>query len=192
MSALDQLRDAIRRDNWVILDTETTGLNIGEIVSIAILNCYGNMIVNTLVKPQQPIPPASTVIHGITDKDVINMPTWLDVQPYIKKVLTGKDVIIYNAAYDRKMMAQSSERWGIKRVDQIIDCQYYCAMNAYAEYNGDWSEYHQSFRWVKLTEAWSTIVRSSDDLIKNAHTALVDCMMVHDICVALDKILPAE
>jgi len=49
--------DVIESRDFVILDTETTGLyDDDEIVSIAIINSDGQTLLNQLVKPVRPIP----------------------------------------------------------------------------------------------------------------------------------------
>lgn len=55
----------------VYLDTETTGLgSTDEIIEISIIDDDGSTLLETLVKPSQPIPADSTRVHGITDADV--------------------------------------------------------------------------------------------------------------------------
>src|SRR5690606_33823093 len=56
--------------NVVILDTETTGLYDAEIVEIAVIDLGGNILMNTLVRPKNPIPAEVTAIHGINNEMV--------------------------------------------------------------------------------------------------------------------------
>ena len=49
-------REQLNQNDWVILDTETTGLYYPEIVEIAVVNCTGEALLNTLVKPTITIP----------------------------------------------------------------------------------------------------------------------------------------
>src|SRR5690349_18632265 len=98
-------RDILNRNNFVVLDTETTGLEKpAEICEIAIIGVNGEPLVNTLVKPVRPIPPAASTITGITDDMVASAPSWVDVRPMVLEAIRGKDVIVYNATYDRKLM----------------------------------------------------------------------------------------
>ena len=64
-----------------IFDLETTGVNISQdkIVEICVLKVTpaGEREVKTWrVNPEMPIPPGSTKIHGITDEDIKDCPTF--------------------------------------------------------------------------------------------------------------------
>ena len=62
-------------ETWVILDTETTGLdNTAEAIQIGVLAPDGNVLLNTLVNPICHIPENVTHIHGITNEMVEDAP----------------------------------------------------------------------------------------------------------------------
>jgi DNA polymerase-3 subunit epsilon len=163
----------IRRRDFLVLDTETTGLERGEIVQIAVVDATGNVLLDTLVKPGQPIPGDATRIHGIHDYDVQDAPSWALISPALVKLLTGRDVVIYNAVYDRKMMHQSAEAAGLPKVDWKALASFWCAMEAFAEVFGDWNAYRGSYRWQKLV----TAARFYGLPVVDAHSALGDCLM---------------
>lgn len=163
----------VRREQFLVLDTETTGLKVGEIVQIAIVDHTGNELLNTLVKPVLAIPPDATNIHGITDEMVSSAPGWNIVAPQVIDIIKGRDVIVYNATYDRKMMHQSDEHWTSERTVWRELCNWHCAMEAYAEHYGDYNSWHGSYRWQSLTNA----MFQQDLPTQQAHTALGDCLM---------------
>ncbi|KAB7833563.1 3'-5' exonuclease [Streptomyces mobaraensis] len=85
----------------VVLDTETTGLHSGaRIVEIAVLSSGGEVLLDTLLDPGEPIPRDASAIHGITDADVAGAPRFTDVLVQLTGVLDGKRVLIYNDVYD--------------------------------------------------------------------------------------------
>jgi len=164
----------IRRNNFVVLDTETTGLaKPAEIVSIAILDRDGQTLLDTLVHPVRPIPTDATAIHGITNDDVALAPGWYEVQPRVVEIITGKDVIVYNAVYDRSMMHLSDEVAGLPHTDYRMLSNWACAMEWYAEIYGSWNEYHRSYRWQSLSNA----MRQQSLPVIEAHRALGDVKM---------------
>lgn len=172
-SPLEQVRVVAFRNNFVVLDTETTGKRDGEVCQIAIIDHRGNTLLDQLVKPVYPIPPDASRVHGITNDQVKDAPGWAEVAPRVKDILAGKDVIVYNAVYDRKIMHRAAEHAGMEKIDWKVLSPWYCAMEAYAEYHGDWNDYHQSYRWQKLSVA----AERCGVEVKNAHNALGDCLM---------------
>lgn len=173
MTTLASFREALTDQDFLVLDTETTGLYEGEIVQIAIINSAGETLLNTLVKPVEPIPADATNIHGITDDKTKDAPTWIDLAPQIKTILEGKLLVVYNAVYDRKMMHQTAERHNLPKVEWKEVCEWHCAMEAFAEFYGDYNRYRGSYRWQKLVMA----ARHCGVEYADAHDALADCKM---------------
>jgi DNA polymerase-3 subunit epsilon len=103
VSAVLWAREQLTQENWVILDTETTGLYDAEIVEIAIIASLGKILLDTLIKPSIPIPAEVTEIHGINDEMVADAPTFPEVYP-TDAALKDKRVLIYNSAFDIKIL----------------------------------------------------------------------------------------
>ncbi len=169
--------DVIKSGEFVILDTETTGLYAGsEIVSIAIIDSKGETLLDTLVKPAQPIPTDATRIHGITNEMVKDAPPFpLD---QIHELLAEQQVIVYNASYDQTMLYRSAESAGMTRVDWAGIADWHCAMEHFAEIYGEWNEYHGNYRWQRL----ETACRYYKIPVVGAHGALADCLMTLEVC----------
>lgn len=175
--------DVIKSGDYVILDTETTGLYDAEICQIAIIDSDGQPLLDTLVKTTRPIPTDAQAIHGISTEMVKNSPTYAELAPRIKEILTGRDVIVYNAIYDRKMLHQSAEKVGIEKVEWKEVARWWCAMEAFAPIFGQWNARHGSYKWQTLT----TAARHYSVTVKNAHTALGDCLMTLGVVKAMVK-----
>jgi DNA polymerase-3 subunit epsilon len=178
---LEAFLDMIREGAFLVLDTETTGLKEGEIVQIAVANSAGNALLDTFVRPNKPIPPDATRIHGITDAMVATAPMWADVQPMVLELLDNRDVVVYNAVYDRRMMHQSDESNGLSALNYKGLVRFWCAMTAFAEVYGEWNDYRGSFTWqsLKLAAAFYHIQQPA------AHSALGDCLTTLDVCLAM-------
>lgn len=168
--------DAIFADTmikkYVILDTETTGLERGEIVQIAVVDQSGEVLMNEYVKPVNPIPHEATRIHGITDAMVKDASPFAFIRLKLQPILTGTHVIVYNAVYDRKMLHQSAEAAGIPKVEWKELSLWHCAMEEFAAIYGDFNERTQSFRWQKLSTA-AAFYGIGQPV---EHTALADCL----------------
>ncbi|MBN2486309.1 MAG: 3'-5' exonuclease [Bacteroidales bacterium] len=100
----------------VFFDLETTGINVASdrIVEISYLKVCpnGNEESKTLrVNPTIPIPAKATEIHGITDEDVKNEPTFNEIAKNIAKVLEGCDIAGYNSnKFDIPLLAEEMLR----------------------------------------------------------------------------------
>jgi len=180
-NSLQAFKNMIQQGNYVVLDTETTGLERGEIVQIAVIDASGAVLLDTLVKPVNPIPPDASRIHGLYAYHVADAPTWESISAQLVPLLSGRDVVIYNAVYDRKMMHQSAEAAGLPKVDWKTLATFWCAMEAFAETYGDWNEYRGNYRWQKLV----TAARYYRLPVVDAHSALGDCQMTLQVIKAM-------
>lgn len=98
--------------NAAVLDTETTDL-FGAIVEIAVVAASGEVLLDTLVRPDVPITSEAYRVHGIGEADVATAPSWIEVWPRVLAVTTGKSVLAYHAAYDAQVIVAECERYGL-------------------------------------------------------------------------------
>lgn len=150
-------RTILREGEFVVIDTETTGLDDeAKIVSIAVVGEQGNTLYYSLINPGVPIPPDSTAIHGITDHMVADAPTFAQAWSSIRAALRCRRWLIYNWNYDYARIHYECQRYGLLvpveghgEEDFIARC----IMERYAEFHGAWSDYHESYKWQKLRVA---------------------------------------
>ena len=111
----------------IFLDTETTGFGRNDVViEIGIVNFGGKVLFESLIKPAIPIPPASSLIHGITDEMVIDAPGWKDAWSEIENVLKDRIIGMYNADFDLRLMKQTHQRYWLDW--NIEDKRTFCVM----------------------------------------------------------------
>jgi DNA polymerase-3 subunit epsilon len=103
----------------VFLDLETTGTNIGtdRIVEIALLKVHpGGKQENKAhrINPTIPIPAESTRIHGISDDDVRDKPTFSQLSQELLAFLGGCDLAGYNSnKFDIPLLIEEFTRSGV-------------------------------------------------------------------------------
>ena len=157
--------------NVLYLDTETTGLDSGaEIVDIAVIDSSGQVLLETLVRPDRPIPPDATRIHGITNAMVAGAARWPEIAPQVGRLLSrASSVVIYNAEFDARIMDQCNARCRLPR----YRASWHCAMKQYACFAGRRHDRYGGYRWHKLTDAAATF--GYRDTIQ--HRALADARL---------------
>lgn len=126
-----------------ILDTETTGLDMdAEPIELAILDgASGAVLLDTRLRPAAPISPDAFAVHGIAAEALRDAPVLPDVWPRVRELLRGALVIAYNADYDRRILAQGAERYGLRRPA----CRWYCLMEACTVFDAP-----EHGRWLSL------------------------------------------
>ncbi len=90
--------------DFTVIDLETTGKDTAqsEIVDIAAVRVRDGRIAdefNSFVKPNAPIPVASSEIHGIHASDVATAPTFEDIWPKFRD-FCGGDIVVAHNGYD--------------------------------------------------------------------------------------------
>lgn len=99
-------------------DLETTGVDVvyDRIVEISILKALpnGESEVKTMrINPEMPIPMETTLIHGISDEDVKDAPTFKKAAPEILAFLEGCDLAGYNSVkFDLPLLVEEFMRVG--------------------------------------------------------------------------------
>jgi len=134
-----------------VFDTETTGKNSNydQIVQWAILRSTGEQF-KSLAKVTIPVSDGAYAIHHISNEDLVNAPSILDL---MDKLPYNKYVICYNIEFDAKVLKNSLRASGSGLEIDIDDNRNFkpCdAMRICAAFRGEWSEKYNDYRWRKL------------------------------------------
>ena len=116
----------------IFFDLETTGMNIvsDRIVEISYLKIYPDQreeVKTYLVNPTIPIPKETTAIHGISDEDVKDAPTFNEIAKTLVNSFEGCDFAGYNSnKFDLPLLAEEFIRAKIDfdlKKRKVIDVQ---------------------------------------------------------------------
>ena len=165
--AILQARDALTH-RYVILDTETTGLNAPEVVQFGCVTSDA-IEFSVLVHPLAPIEPIATTIHHITNDMVADAMKFGVYWPTIQPLLKTYRVYGYNVQYDIEVVNRTLERNLIPEVlgkRDVFDVMY-----CYAAFVGEISPAYGTYKWHKLGVATAACGLPSEGF---AHDALAD------------------
>jgi DNA polymerase III, epsilon subunit and related 3''-5'' exonucleases len=184
--------------NPLILDSETTGLDSdSDICEIAILDATGAVVLDTLVRTLNPIPQSASEIHGITNEMVQTAPTFYELMPELERILRNREVLVYNAEFDERMLelsarsnrfefAKDNPAWWWSFPDGTLPgsatpryrSYWHCVMKLYAKFYGDWNDYRGNYRWISLARAAG---QCGLELPTNVHRAHADAELTRRI-----------
>lgn len=158
----------------IVLDLETTGMNIvtDRIVEIALLkiNVDGSEEEKRmLINPEMPIPPEVSQIHGITDEDVKDKPSFKEVAKNLAKFMEGCDLCGFNSnRFDIPLLAEE-----FLRADVDIDLKKHKFIDVQAIFH----------KMEKRTLAAAYKFYCNKDLV-DAHSAMADTKATYEVLKA--------
>lgn len=162
----------------VFFDLETTGIDITKdrIVEISYVKVFpnGKEESKTMrINPERPIPPESTAIHGITDDDVKDCPTFKAVAKTLAAQIEGCDLAGYNSnRFDIPLLAEE-----FLRADVNIDLN----RRKFVDVQTIFHKMEQR----TLSAAYKFYCNKT---LENAHTADADTMATYEVLQAqLDR-----
>ena len=117
----------------VVCDTETTGFHFKDghrVIEIAAVEVIDGKVTgrefHVYINPERPVPPDSTMIHGLTDDFLADKPLFKEVLPEFLKFIEGAEFIAHNAGFDEtflneEMMKAGSTKTLWEYVTKVVD-----------------------------------------------------------------------
>jgi Exonuclease len=157
-----------------VLDTETTGLGEqDEPIELAIVDgLNGAVLLDTRLRPLAPISPGAYAIHGISASELQDAPALADIWSRVCELLSGALVIAYNADFDRQVLAQAAQRYGLR----LPKCRWYCLMEACSVFDAP-----VDGRWLSLNAVCAELEVQGAP----AHSARADALSALAVVQAL-------
>ena len=152
------------QDKYVILDTETTGkLGDDEVVQLTCIDLVGNVLYDGYFNPVKSSCWEAYKKHNLSNKFLSTQPFWKDEWEKIDKVLKGKIILTHNAAFDRRLIQQTCQRYG---VEFNYISEYHCTMSFLMLKTGK----------LALEKVLTTL--GHDFKEEDLHNARTDCFML--------------
>lgn len=167
----------LRLKEFVILDTETTGLRgDDEVVELGMIDSKGNILYQSLFRPQKQIHYAASKVNGLFNKDLVDEPLFKDEWENIKNAIGSRIIIGHNIAFDKTMIMQTLARYDMNdneakrmfrncRDSMVIARQHLSAENYRLE----------------------TLCRTLGIVDEQKHRACDDCLMVLRLLEAIEQ-----
>lgn len=158
----------------IFFDLETTGLDIAKdrIVELCYIRVEpnGNEEARSMrINPEMHIPEVASSVHGITDDDVRDCPTFADVAPQLAATFEGCDLAGFNSnRFDLPLLAEEFMKAGVN-----IDLSHVQAIDVQNIYH----------KLEKRTLAAAYKFYCGRDL-ENAHSALADTQATYEVLQA--------
>jgi DNA polymerase-3 subunit epsilon len=166
--------------NPYYLDTETTGLGPkDEIIEVCLLGTDGEVLFESLVRPTRVIPMDAIALHGITDAMVETAPGWVDVWSPLRDLVKTRSVAVYNAEFDARLLMQTQAIHGL--AEAIDTSGFFCLMQLYAQYRGEWDGARRTFRRHSLESARRELGLG----LPNSHRARDDALLARALLHAM-------
>jgi DNA polymerase III epsilon subunit-like protein len=175
---LDEI-EKINPKHVIVLDTETTGIGVGdnEILSLSIIDLEGTVLFDELVKPEKRQRwPKAQEVHGITPAMVKDKKHLLDYKDRLHEIWDAAELVVgYNVEFDTNFIYAS----GLC----LTHVEEFDVMREFAPIWGKWDNYHQDWRWAKLTQCAAHYGIKDFD----AHSSLGDTEATRQCFLALIK-----
>ena len=100
--------------NYVVVDVEGNGQQPPDLVELAAVPVVGGATgepMSWLVKPETPIKHFATGIHGLTNKDVADCPSFEDIAGNVLAALNAGALVAHNAHVDLGVLQRKLTGW---------------------------------------------------------------------------------
>lgn len=181
----DQLQADLSDLDYVVFDTETTGMRLSDgdkIISISGVRIRRGRIQNaetfhSLVNPGRSIPAESIQFHHIEDHMVADAPDISQVYPQFVEFVGDSILVAHNAAFDKKCLEIAAAETGLPLVDNpILDTLFL----SYGIHEG--TEGH----------SLDAMAERMGVTIEGRHTSMGDARATAQIFLGLISLLPAR
>lgn len=181
-------------DEFVVIDTETTGLHKGrdkivEIASVRFKNGKATEIFETLVNPGKAIPADVSAINHITDDMVADCPTIEQIMPAFDRFVGTSTVVGHNLDFDLGFILAAGSR--INHIKRKYYCTYEQAKRMLKKPQRKWDAELQTYMedfdsdWDVENHKLGTLCTYYGIVVPDQHRAAADAYVTGQLLLHL-------
>ncbi len=162
----------------IVLDTETTGLNVKDGHRIVEIGCIelDNLVptnnkFHCYLNPERKVSEKALEIHGYTDEFLSNKKKFNEVVDEFLRFIEGKKLIIHNAEFDLSHLNNEMKILGREKIKNEVVDTLLLARNKFPGSSISLDALCKKYR--------------IDNSIREKHTALVDCKLLSKVYINL-------
>lgn len=113
---------------YVVLDTETTGLEVRQghrIIEIGCVEVAGRQVTDhhfhEYVNPERAVDEGAFQVHGISDEMLADKPVFGVISERFLHFIKGSTLIIHNASFDIGFLDAELDRLGLGKISEYVD-----------------------------------------------------------------------
>lgn len=165
-------------DDWLFVDTETTGLSrTDQVIELAVAAPVRQLgrwrlepVLVQRMRPSVRIDPGASMVHGMYERHLRDAPTFRELAEQIRAVMHGRRLLAWNAPFDRAALHRTVGSWQTCTVAE--DHDWYYAMRPHSVWAGDTSG-RMLYRYHKLGGDHSAM--GDVQLMLDRIVAMADC-----------------
>ena len=170
--------------NFISLDVETTGLDkkSDKIIEVSAAEFKNGIEINTyseLINPQKKISPFIGNLTGITNKDVLNKPTFDKIGNSFLDFIKGKPIVGHNIGFDISFINNELKNLSLQ-IDNVYICDTYFLSQIFLY---DFDSFKLESLCAKLNISMKSSHRALDDARSSAYLffKILDVIMLADL-----------
>lgn len=109
------LMNRLKNESFLVVRGDTSDLNPGGFVHLAIVDDSGNIVFNELLNPDSQITGGAFELHGFSNFDLMDKPLFKDVYGRLKGILEGRNVLFFDD-FELPFFHSLCEKYGLEEI----------------------------------------------------------------------------
>ena len=111
--------------DFVAIDFETANQTRSSACSVGVALVRSGEVVasgSTLINPETPFNYYNKTVHGLSEEDVEDAPTYPEMWPELSRLLAGRQVVAHNAQFDISVLRSMAARYSLDGPEFNLYC----------------------------------------------------------------------